>query len=246
MYPREIRTAIERNTPVVMAVGVLEYHGEHLNVGVDTLLVTRTLDRLEREDEQKLVILPPFYYGAGSYVVAPPDGNGTMHTSPDGLVPFAREFFRSLLRIGFRNVHLFIHHQSENFAAGMPTDLSFKLAAKQETFAFLEEERGEDWWGREAGKDYYEDNQGGENPFNWIQVHPLMSEAAQAAYPIDHAGRQETSLMMALCPEGVAPERIDDALWYSTAAREASAEEGETAVSLLMADVRALLGMAPV
>ena len=64
------------------------------------------------------------------------------------ILPLAQDLFRSLLRIGFRNIHFFIYHQSENFAAGMPTDLAFKLAARQVTFEFLEGSGGrEGWWG---------------------------------------------------------------------------------------------------
>lgn len=57
MLPYQIRTAIERRWPVVLPLGVLEYHGEHMAVGMDTLAVTRTLKLLEREID--LVILPP-------------------------------------------------------------------------------------------------------------------------------------------------------------------------------------------
>ncbi len=47
MLPHQIRAAIAANTPVVLPIGVLEYHGEHLPLGMDTLAVTRMLDRLE-------------------------------------------------------------------------------------------------------------------------------------------------------------------------------------------------------
>jgi creatinine amidohydrolase/Fe(II)-dependent formamide hydrolase-like protein len=57
--------------------------------------------------------------------------------------------FQGLLRIGFRNIHVVVHHQTENFMAGMPTDLAFKFAARQAIFGFLERERGEGWWGNE-------------------------------------------------------------------------------------------------
>lgn len=57
MLPHQIRTAIAENWPVVLPLGVLEYHGEHLAVGMDTLAVVRTLDILE--GEMNLVILPP-------------------------------------------------------------------------------------------------------------------------------------------------------------------------------------------
>lgn len=40
MLPHQIRTAIDENWPVILPLGVLEYHGEHLAVGMDTLVVT--------------------------------------------------------------------------------------------------------------------------------------------------------------------------------------------------------------
>jgi creatinine amidohydrolase len=127
MFAEDIRRAIRENWPVVLPIGVLEYHAEHCVVGVDTLLVVRAVEMLEKE--MNLVILPPFYYGSASYAVVGPENNGTVHVDSQVLLPFGRELFRNLLRIGFRNVHAFIHHQSENFTAGMPTDLAFKLAA---------------------------------------------------------------------------------------------------------------------
>ena len=39
MFPDQIRDAIDKNLPAVIALGVLEYHGEHMTPGVDTLLV---------------------------------------------------------------------------------------------------------------------------------------------------------------------------------------------------------------
>ena len=75
MLPHQIRAAIAANTPVILPLGVLEYHGEHMAVGMDTLAVTCALDILEKEAD--IVILPPFYYGAASYAVEPPEGTGS-------------------------------------------------------------------------------------------------------------------------------------------------------------------------
>ena len=71
MLPHQIRHAIAENTPVALALGVMEYHGEHMAVGMDLLAVTEILARLEAEMD--LVILPPFAYGAASYAVAGPE-----------------------------------------------------------------------------------------------------------------------------------------------------------------------------
>jgi Uncharacterized protein, putative amidase len=43
MLPHQIRKAIKQNWPVVLPVGVLEYHGEHLAVGLDMLVVAKAL-----------------------------------------------------------------------------------------------------------------------------------------------------------------------------------------------------------
>lgn len=232
MLPHQIRKAIAENWPVVLPLGVLEYHGEHMAVGMDTLAVTGMLARIEAELE--MVVLPPFYYGASSYAVEPPEGNGSLHVDGKVLAPFAEEMFYGLLRIGFRNIHGFIHHQSENFTAGMPTDLSFRFGARQAIFRFLERERGDGWWGKKEMVDYYARHEAGTDPFNWIKINPLMSADIIAAYPFDHAGIGETSLMMALYPEAVDMSRMgENTGWYTASAGDASAELGERGVALV-------------
>ena len=241
MRPAHIRQAIQERWPVVLPLGVLEFHGEHLPVGMDTLVVVKTLELLEKE--MPLVILPAFYYGAASYAVEPPEGKGSVHVDADELLPFAKALFRSLLRIGFRNIHFFIHHQSENFytGMGMPTDLAFKLAARQVVFEFLQKERGEGWWGDSKMADYYALQSAGDDPFNWIQGHPLMPPEVMKQYPFDHAGEGETSLMMALCPKTVSMKSHDPKPWYSRSATKASKERGEKGVRLILEWMRRTL-----
>ena len=236
MLPHQIRTAIDERWPVVLPLGVLEYHGEHMAVGMDTLAVTGVLAKLEQERD--LVILPPFYYGAASYAVEPPERMGSLHVDAEALAPFAKAMFLGLLRIGFRNIHFIIHHQSENFSAGMPTDLAFKFAARQAIFAFLEKERGEGWWGSEAMANYYAQQSSGDDPFNWIKAHPLMIPSKMEGYPFDHAGQGETSLMMDLYPEAVDSTRIVGGKWYTKSASDASRDLGERGRNLILAQLR--------
>lgn len=240
MLPYQIRQAIAEGWPVVLPLGVLEYHGEHLGVGMDTLAVTGVLERLEAEGP--LVILPPFYYGAASYAVEPPEGNGSVQVPGEALAGFARGLFQGLLRVGFRNIHAIIHHQTENFAAGMPTDLAFKFAARTVIFDWLERERGEGWWGRPAMADYYAGREaGGDDPFNWIRIGALMPASMQGIYPFDHAGVGETSLMLALCPEVVDMGRIAAEPWYVKGAEAATKAAGEAGVALILAHWRRVL-----
>ena len=123
----------------------------------------------------------------------------------------------------------------------MPTDLAFKLGARQAIFDFLERERGEGWWGRNSMADYYDAHEQGENPFNWIQGHPLMDESVIREYPFDHAGRGETSLLMTLCPEAVDMDRLTTESWYLRSAEEASPEVGEKGRDLVLAHMRRVL-----
>ena len=204
---------------------------------MDTLAVTRILEILE--NETNLVILPAFYYGAASYAVVTPERTGTLHVDAETLVPLAKAMFTGLLRIGFRNIHLVIHHQTENFAAGMPTDLAFKLAARQAIFAFLEAKRGEGWWGAESMADYYQQHSTGDDP-QPTKAHPHVV-STEATF--DHAGQGETSLLMALLPEGVDKSRISEDEWYSRPAREASLELGIKGRDRILAHLRQALGV---
>jgi creatinine amidohydrolase/Fe(II)-dependent formamide hydrolase-like protein len=240
MLPHQIRRAIAEHWPVVLPLGVLEYHGEHMGVGMDTLAVIKTLELVEAEMD--LVILPPFYYGAASYAVAPPEGTGSVQVGGNVLAPFGEALFYGLLRVGFRNIHAIIHHQTENFVAGMPTDLAFKSAGRQATFRFIEETSGEGWWGDEKMAAYYAEHDAGRNPFNWIRVHSLMSPETMADYPFDHAGQGETSLMMALCPEAVDMAKLgDNTGWYTATAKDASIALGEKGRDLIVARLLDLL-----
>ncbi len=245
LRPHQIRAAIAANTPLVLAIGVQEYHGEHLPVGVDLLAVTRCLDRLEAETPEALIILPPFAYGAASQAVAGPEGTGTLHIDAATFLPFATAMFASLLRVGFRNIHGVIHHQTENFVQGMPTDLSFRLAARQAAFAHLEATRGLGWWGAGNMADYYDGHAKGDNPFNWISIHPLMPPEVGQHFPFDHAGMGETALMLALAPETVEPARMaENNTWFTQTAPKATKSQGEAGVAVILSHLRGLLGLA--
>lgn len=161
MRPSQIADAIAANLPVVLPIGVMEYHGGHLPAGVDLLAVTETLARLG----DRIVVLPPFAYGAASHAVAGA-GSGTLHLETAQFLPLAEGLFAALLATGFRNLHGVIHHHTEGFAQGMPTDLTFRLAARNAIFRHVEQACGAGWWGDTAMKDYYGGQ--GDDPFRWI------------------------------------------------------------------------------
>lgn len=237
MLPYQIREAIEKNVPAVLPLGVVEYHAEHLPLGVDCFTCINTIERVEKRHPE-IVVLPPFYYGAASLAVAAPEKNGTIHVDALKLLPVAEEIFKGLLRVGFRNIHCFIAHQTEEFHQGMPTDLAFRLAARHTIFDWVEKESGEGWWGTEKYNDYYSNSN---NPFNWIRIHSCREHDADGMqarlYPGDHAGKLETSEIMAIYPEQVELDRIDDTIWFARAGKDASAEYGDAALEMASRDV---------
>jgi len=244
MRPHQVRAAIAAGVPAVLPIGVQEYHGEHLPVGVDLLAVTRAVERLEAEAPERVIILPSFAYGAASHAVAGPAGTGTLHVDAAAFLPFATALFTGLLNIGLRNIHGVIHHQTENFGQGMPTDLTFRLAARQATFAHLEAARGQGWWGKGDMASYYEGHAQGDNPFNWISIHPLMTAEVMQHFPFDHAGEGETALMLALCPDLVEPDRMaENDTWYTESAPRATNAQGEAGVAVILAHMRGVLGL---
>ncbi len=237
MRPDEIAKAVVAGTPVVLPIGVMEYHGPHLPAGVDLLIVTETLRRLG----ERIIILPPFAYGAASHAVAGP-GAGTLHLDPATFLPLAEALFGALLTTGFRNLHGVIHHQTENFAQGMPTDLTFRLAARNAIFRHLDAARGPGWWGDRGTQDYYAQHAAGADPFNWIRIHPLFPKGAE--FPFDHAGVGETSLMLALAPDTVDLARVGvGGHWYVEGAEDASAPLGERGVEIALDHLRKVLGL---
>ncbi|MBA3910118.1 MAG: creatinine amidohydrolase [Rhodobacter sp.] len=236
MRPVELRAAQAAGVPFVLPIGVMEYHGEHLPSGVDLLAVTGVLERLGDE----VVILPAFAYGAASHAVAGPEGTGTLHVEASAILPMVEGLFAALLAGGFRNIHGVIHHQTENFAQGMPTDLTFRLAARNAIFRHLEATRGPGWWGSREMADYYALHAAAEDPFNWIQVHPLFPKGAE--FPFDHAGVGETALMLALAPETVAMEQaLEGGHWFTETASQATAELGERGVAIALRHLRGVL-----
>lgn len=238
LRPRQIADQIATGTPFVLPIGVMEYHGQHLPAGVDLLIVTETVRRLG----DAVVVMPAFAYGAASHAVAGPDSGGTLHLDAGAFLPMAEALFTAALRAGIRNLHGIIHHQTENFHQGMPTDLVFRLAARNAIFRHLEAERGAGWWGRNDMADYYQQQAEGSDPFAWITIHPLFPKGAD--FPFDHAGEGETALMLAL-----APETVDLSLaregghWFTETAPQATAEQGERGVAIALQHLRTCLGL---
>ncbi len=239
MRAGQIREAIEKRYPLVLPLGVIEYHGEHLPIGTDCFVAEQAIGIVEERHQNEMVVMPTFYYGTATKAVAVPENNGTVSVSPEKLIPIAEEIFRELLTVGFRNIHCFIAHQTEEFEQGMPTDLAFRFAGRKVIFEFLEKTSGQGWWGKEEHAKYYT---GSENPFNYIRVHPVRTrESTKKRFKGDHAGILETSEMMAAYPQDVDMSKLDGTLWFTRSSVDATAEFGNAALHTAADDIEILL-----
>ncbi|MBO7249759.1 MAG: creatininase family protein [Clostridia bacterium] len=226
-FPRERDYVQANNIPLVIPAGTVEYHGPHCSYGCDTLVAEGLVKRLM--ERRELMLAPTISYSPSSYAVGD-SKSGTVHVEERAFENYVYYVFMSLLSAGYRNIYVVIHHQFEQ-ESEMPMTLCYRMAAKRATMKYLEDTLGQGWWGSESYANYYEQLEGANNPFNWIKVVPTMSTAVQNATGYDHAGKYESSILMALYPDAVKLDRIDDIKhWFTESAREANLELGELMV----------------
>ncbi|MBQ8320716.1 MAG: creatininase family protein [Clostridia bacterium] len=223
-FPKEKAYVQEKNLPLVIVGGTVEYHGPHCSYGCDTLIAEGLVKELAKTKE--MMIAPTIAYSPSSYAVGD-ETSGTVHVPERAFEDYVYYVFMSLLNSGYRNIYVVIHHQFEQ-ESEMPMTLCYRMAAKRATMAYLEKTKGQGWWGSESYSTYYEELEGANNPFNWIKVIPTMSAAVQTATGYDHAGKYESSLLMSLYPECVKLERLGDIPhWFTKNAAEASKAIGD-------------------
>ena len=231
-FPRERDYVQENRIPLVIPAGTVEYHGPHCSYGCDTLVAEGLVKKLMEKKE--LMLAPTISYSPSSFAVGN-NKSGTVHVEETAFENYVYYVFMSLLSAGYRNIYVVIHHQFEQ-ESEMPMTLCYRMAAKRATMKYLEETLGQGWWGSESYASYYDELEGDNNPFNWIKVIPTMSTEVQNATGYDHAGLYECSILMALYPDAVKLDRIDDVKhWFTESARGANLELGNDMVEKSLA-----------
>lgn len=228
-FPKEMDNAKKNRTPVVLVGGTVEYHGAHCAYGCDTLVAEGLVKKLAEKKE--IIIAPTISYSPSSWAVGG-ETTGTVHVDEVVFEEYVFNVFSCMLSADLRNIYVVIHHQFEQENL-MPMTLSYMKAAKRATMRYLEKVQGQGWWGSENSASYYDDLGGSDDPFSWIKVIPTMSTEVQNATGYDHAGKYESSILMALYPEAVKLERLGDIEhWFTKSAAEASTEIGNKMVEL--------------
>jgi creatinine amidohydrolase/Fe(II)-dependent formamide hydrolase-like protein len=220
LLPHQLKKAVDEGWPLLLPTGCIEYHGPHMALGLDTILVEELLGRVAKRVPS--VVAPPFWYGPTGYAVTGPE-KGTLDVSTERFGRHVKDVLTSFWDVGFKWIVVGVHHQQMDG----PESLAIRQAAAEVIFEKTHARRGDAWWGKAPLRP-------GDRVFERIQVWPsvLPAAAEQGVVMADHAGYYETSLLMAAHPELVEVGRLGmDAPWYCTTAnskaREASAEAGE-------------------
>lgn len=94
---KNVETYLEKSKTVVIPVGSLENHGEHMPLGTDTLIPNRIIELLEEKSD--VMIAPTVPYGATDNIYG---FTGTVTIGTDGLIMLLRQITDCLYRYGFR------------------------------------------------------------------------------------------------------------------------------------------------
>ncbi len=228
LLPYQLKQAIDERWPLLVPTGCIEYHGPHMALGLDTILVEELLSRVAQR--VNCVVAPPFWYGPTGYAVTGPD-RGTLDVSTERFGRHVKDVLSSFWDVGFCWIIVGVHHQQMDG----PESLAIRQAAAEVTFERTYAERGGAWWGKAPLPP-------DDHVFERIQVWPsvLPAAAEQGVIMADHAGYYETSLLIAARPDLVDMDRLPTvprtgeewgAPWYcatpESKAREASIEAGE-------------------
>ena len=201
----QVREVTARGATLLLPAGCVECHGNHLPVGTDTLIAEAAVAGVASRIDA--IVCPTIEYGPTGYAVSGPK-DGTIDVAPQAFYAYAKDVLDGLLRMGFRNVVVVVHHQGDD----MPEAEAFRFAFAT-IFNELSASRGEGWWGQKPGQ-------------TWPQA-TVLSTLPRHFWndvPPDHAGATETSLLLHLHPELVDVNALaPDDYWFNWQAGQASA-----------------------
>lgn len=201
MRPEQIRDAVQRNVPVLIAAGSVEYHGPHLPVGTDYLIAESIIKEVEKRCE--CIVMPPLPFSSTMFWAAGPE-DGEFDFDPEALRIYAREMLRGLVRIGFRRIYILQHHQGSD---GLPS-LTLRRAAAEVT-----REVTHGWghaWGRQDPITLPNPEIFGMIRIAYVDSFSRYPENAMEKIPIGHGSKGETQLILAAYPEDVRMEALEE------------------------------------
>jgi creatinine amidohydrolase len=156
---------------VILPVGSVERHGDHLPIGTDTM-VAYELSKLIAEKVDKLLVLPPITYGTSEhYAFFSP----TITISAETLISLLKDVLEGVIQHGFKKIIIFNGHDG-NISPIEIAARHVKVAHPEVVIA------SQNAWWVTAGK-------------------LLPPETFEVWNGLGHAGEGETSMVLSLHPE---------------------------------------------
>lgn len=181
MSVRDIKSAMEKTKTVIIPVGVVEQHGYHLPLSVDIYNAVKPLELAG--DKINAVVAPSV-----NYCFSGGELTGTVNVSPNTFGLYISEICAEFIRMGFKNVVIFVGHGGTDNCVALQNSLKMLLRrnkdiAENNTISYIET------WDLSA---------------TWIDGLDMEPEHDF------HAGMIETSLMMYWAPELVQDDIVLD------------------------------------
>ena len=162
---------VDRRTPLVLPIGAIEQHGDHLPLETDTFLGGQMCSAMEARLPNGVLILPSVSVGCSAHHL---DFAGTLSVSHGHLASYVSDVIASAAAHGFLNFLLFNSHGGN---LGVLQVLTEQLGQRHGHCNVA----STSWW-RLAGQELMQYNESGPGG-------------------VCHAGEFETSLMLHLAPE---------------------------------------------
>ena len=107
----EINEAVAMKKVVVLPVGAIEQHGQHLPLDTDFKLASSVAYEAGRRSPQDMLVMPPVPYGYTHHVQ---DFPGTINIEPTTFIQFLVDITRSVAYHGFKRIVILNGHGSNH------------------------------------------------------------------------------------------------------------------------------------
>lgn len=106
---RESKKLVEQQPVIVLPIGSVEDHGEHLPMDVDNFLIASICEEAAKRAPGEIVLMPHIPYGFETHHM---DFPGTIDISAEHMLHFVLDVTKSLARHGFKRILLADGHGS--------------------------------------------------------------------------------------------------------------------------------------
>ncbi len=202
MLPRDLKRAVDEKWPLLVPMGSVEFHGNHLPLGTDSFITEAVACGVEKRLD--VVVAPTVHLCPTGYAVSGPE-QGTTDIGVELFIRWCRELVGNYRRMGFGRILFLVHHQGGNIGAFL------RAAVTDELMYGTYREQGYGWWSDQQKK--------AACPQGFIEICPAMLDTHFFG---GHAGRGETEAILAARLELVHAELTEkDDFWWNADADEA-------------------------